>query len=92
MPAYDNLGFGEIKDQWPWCPRWYWEHSEETLDDMRTYEAISEAYIYREKGELGNLVEPPWTAALTDGLMFFTGLEMEKERMQRERDKAKRGR
>lgn len=87
LPAFD-LGFGHIKQDWPWCPRWYWEFNDSTIDGQNPYTAIARASRYLEKGSLAGLIEPPWTKTLVDMLDLFAVLESEKTR--REIEKRKR--
>ena len=84
LPAFEGLGYGAIREDWPWCPRWYDALSEATIDGEPTYISLARAKAYLDKGSLSVYCAPPYTAALFDGLDLLTALENERLQFEHE--------
>lgn len=86
LPPYRQLGYGDVRFDWEWCPIWFSAFSKATIAGETPYVFVSRAHRYRERGELSALVPPPWTASLIELLDFYDRLEVEREIIeQRER-------
>lgn len=90
LPAFEGIGYGEIRLDWECCPMWFLQKAElrpyregnhAVVGGLPTLTAISRAYAFHQQGELSALVPPPWTPGFLDLLNVYSNLESEKMRL-----------
>lgn len=89
MPPYRAIGYEGVLLDWPWCPRWFVSRlegkewgSDATIEGVPAVIYLQKAYAFWSKGMLSDLIEPPWTVALVDLLLFYDQLEKEHDKKQ----------
>ncbi len=87
--AFPRFRFGEVVEDFPWCPRWWFAFGTATiLDGLRPEVAFLRLRQFRDAGALRDVAgEPPWTAALWEGMTVVDFLEMEQRERLDERRK-----
>lgn len=89
---YQNLGFGNVRRDWPWCPVWFWRYTTNLpdsgdpyarqleFDGCDPYVLATRAYTAREGGYLSAQYEGPYTEGFLSLISLVSRLEVERVR------------